>query len=181
MTLSGAKNRAPDTQVVIREFTPGDEVHFRRLNEEWIIRHFSSLEPMDQRLLADPRRTILAGGGRIFLAVRQGETVGCCALLAIGYGEFELVKMAVTESAQGEGIGRRLLDRAISEARDSGARRLCLETNRKLQPAIRLYESVGFRHVPAEQFAPSPYTRRDVCMEMSLDQPGSAPRRRDAE
>ena len=84
-------------------------------------------------------------------------------------GEFEVAKMAVTESFQGAGIGRRLLEKVVAEARASGAHRLYLETNRKLAPAIRLYESLGFRHIPPERVVPSPYARANVYMELYFD------------
>jgi GNAT superfamily N-acetyltransferase len=154
-------------EITIREFQPGDEGDFRRLNEEWIVRYFA-LEPKDEDALADPRGHILDGGGKIFLAVRHGEAVGCCALLAMGSGEFEVAKMAVTESFQGAGIGRRLLEAVIAAARAVGASRLYLETNRKQVPAVRLYESLGFRHLPPERLVPSPYARSDVSMELHL-------------
>lgn len=157
----------PATELTIREFRPGDEDAFRRLNEEWIIRYFV-LEPKDVASLADPQRTILDRGGRIFLAVRDGQTVGCCALLAMAPGEFEVAKMAVTESCQGAGIGRLLLAKTIEAARAWGARRLYLETNRELAPAIRLYESLGFRDVPPERVVPSPYARANVYMELNF-------------
>src|SRR5438046_8408839 len=92
--------------LIIREFMPGDEFAFRQLNEEWIVRYYG-LEPKDEYTLADPRKTILDRGGRIFLAIRDGRAIGCCALIAMGPGEFELAKMAVTESFQGAGVGRR--------------------------------------------------------------------------
>ena len=155
------------TTVTIREFLPGDEHAFRHLNEEWIIRYFA-LEPKDVAALSDPKATILDRGGRILLAIRGGETVGCCALVAAGPGEFEVAKMAVTENAQGFGIGRRVLEATIAAARTTGATRLFLETNSKLSPAIRLYESVGFRHIPPERQKHSPYERSNVQMEMSL-------------
>jgi len=157
----------PETEPIIREFRPGDEEAFRTLNEEWIVRYFV-LEPKDEASLNDPHGTILQRGGRIFLAVRDGQAVGCCALLAMSPGEYEVAKMAVTESCQGFGIGRRLLKATIAAARAAGARRLFLETNSKLTPAIRLYESVGFRHLPAERRVPSPYARSNVSMEMYL-------------
>ena len=158
----------PGTELTIREFRAGDEAAFRKLNEEWITQHFA-LEHKDEISLADPQRTILDRGGRIFFAVRDGQPVGCCALLAMTPGEFEVAKMAVTASLQGAGIGRNLLQSVITEAQASGARRLYLETNRKLAPAIRLYESVGFRHLPPERIIPSPYARADVYMELSLE------------
>jgi putative acetyltransferase len=159
----------PATEIIVREFAPGDETAFRELNEQWIRRYFA-LEPKDESVLADPRTTILDRGGRILIAVLQGQTVGCCALLAMEPGEFEVAKMAVMETFQGAGIGRRLLQTVIASARASGATRLYLETNRKLEPAIRLYESVGFRHLPPERIVPSPYARANVYMEMHLQQ-----------
>src|SRR5260370_17564412 len=132
----------PGTGLTIREFRSGDEVACRKLNEEWIIRHFT-LEHKDEISLADPQGTILDRGGRIFLAVRDGQPVGCCALLAMVPGEFEVAKMAVTESSQRAGIGRQLLERELADARASGAGRLYLETNPELGTAHQLKRMLG--------------------------------------
>jgi len=156
-----------EPEIIIREFRPGDESAFRSLNEEWITRYFV-LEPKDEASLANPRETILDCGGRIFLAVQGDRPIGCCALLAMTPGEFEVAKMAVTESSQRNGVGRRLLETTIAEARSAGAQRLYLETNRKLSAAIHLYESLGFRHLPPERIVPSEYTRANVYMELYL-------------
>ena len=158
------------TGVNIRSFRPEDAAAFRKLNEEWIQRYFA-MEPKDEASLADPHRNILARGGRIFLAVREGRPVGCCCLLALAPGEYEVAKMAVTEAEQRGGIGRQLLEHTIAHARASGAHRLYLETNSKLVPAIRLYESLGFRHLPPERVVPSPYARSNVSMELYLTAP----------
>src|ERR1700679_2217320 len=90
----------PQTELTIREFRPGDESAFLKLNEEWITRYFA-IEPSEATLLADPQRTILDRGGRIFFAVHDNQTIGCCALLVIAPGEFEVAKMTVTESFRG--------------------------------------------------------------------------------
>jgi ribosomal protein S18 acetylase RimI-like enzyme len=157
-----------DSGITVRGFMPGDEVHFRRLNEEWLLRYFA-IEPKDAHVLANPRESILDCGGRIFFAISGGgEPVGCCALLALGAGEYEVAKMAVTASCQRMGAGRRLLETAIKDARALSASRLYLETNRTLGPAIRLYESLGFRHLPPERIVPSAYARADVYMELFL-------------
>lgn len=159
--------KATEQDVTIREFIAGDETAFRKLNEEWISRYFA-VESKDEEALADPRGTILDRGGRIFFAVREGNLVGCCALLAVTPGEYEVAKMAITESHRGAGLGRSLLKSVIAEARASGATRLYLETNHQLTPAIRLYESLGFRHLPPERIIPSAYARADVYMELLL-------------
>lgn len=158
----------PDSAIFIREFKPEDAIAFRALNEEWIGRYFT-LEPKDRSYLGDPQGTILDHGGKIFVAVKDDEPIGCCALLALAPGEYEVSKMAVTESFQSHGIGRRLLERIVAEARAAGAHRLSLETNKKLEAAIRLYESFGFRHLPLDRIVPSPLTRADVYMELYLD------------
>ncbi len=150
--------------IVVREFEDGDEAAFRQLNEEGITRFFK-IEAKDEESFADPRGKILKKGGRIFFAVRDGQALGCCALVAMGPGEFEVSKMAVTESAQGLGIGRLLMESVVEAGRAAGAKRLYLETHHSLTTAIRLYERVGFEHVPAERVTPSPYERADVFME----------------
>jgi putative acetyltransferase len=151
--------------VIVREFEAGDEVAFRELNQEWIERYFR-MEAPDIEVLTNPVSAILEPGGRIFLAVRDGQTIGCCALIRMAEGEYEVAKMAVAPAAQGGGIGRTLLAAVIEAARQSGAQRLFLETNHVLRPAIRLYESLGFQHIAPEH--PSPYARSDVTMELRL-------------
>jgi putative acetyltransferase len=88
--------------------------------------------------------------------------------IVLSKGEFEVAKMTVRESSRRTGIGRQLLETVIAEARASRAHRLYLETNRKLGGPIRLYESLGFRHLPPERVVVSPYARADVYMEFYL-------------
>ena len=149
----------------IREFRAGDEAAFRDLNTEWISKYFV-LEAKDLASFEDPGATILAKGGRIFLAERDGVPVGCTALLMRGEGEFEIGKMAVTPAARGKGLGRRLMEHAVDAAKDLGAARLYIETHDSLLPAIGLYKSVGFQEVPVERRVPSPYARANVFLEL---------------
>jgi ribosomal protein S18 acetylase RimI-like enzyme len=162
----------PDPELTIRDFVPDDQPAFRRLNEEWIVRHFA-MESKDEEVLSDPQSTILNRGGRILMAMTNGEPVGCCALLAMQAGEYEVAKMAVSPSSRRTGVGRKLLTAAVETARASGASRLYLETNQKLTAAIRLYESIGFCHLPPERVIPSPYLRANVYMELDLGKEGA--------
>jgi putative acetyltransferase len=159
------KQSPPVAEISIRQFQPGDAAAFRRLNEEWITRFFR-IEPKEEPILADPQKTILDPGGKIFFATAGERCVGCCALIRTSEKEFEVAKMAVEPSYQGAGIGRRLLHAAIEEGRSRGAQRLYLETNHVLTPAIRLYESVGFKHIDRNRITPSAYARADVYMEL---------------
>jgi GNAT superfamily N-acetyltransferase len=154
------------TGVVCRTFRPGDEAAFFRLNEDWISKFFA-LEPADLEIIRDPGRHILAGGGQICMAEVGGEAIGCCALIAIAPGEFELAKMTVSENSRGGGVGRRLLQFVIGVARQMGAHRLYLESNPKAAAAIHLYEQLGFRHLPGPLHE-SKYVRANVFMELLL-------------
>ena len=156
-----------ERDIVIRPFGPGDAQAFHDLNLEWLTSFFR-VEAKDEATLSDPEGTILALGGQILLAEVDGVTVGCVALLAMGEGAYEVAKMAVSPAAQGRGVGRRLLETAIGWAQEQGARRLYLESNARLTPALHLYEAVGFRHLPPDARPVSPYARADVFMEMLL-------------
>lgn len=156
------------TQLTFRAFRPGDEAAFLRLNEDWITKYFGDLEPADRAIISEPKKYILEGGGAIFIAERDDEAIGCCALIPTAPGEFELAKMTVAEKARGSGVGRRLLQFAIDQARGLGAHRLYLESNTKVAAAIHLYEQAGFRHLPGPD-KPSKYQRANVFMELMLD------------
>jgi ribosomal protein S18 acetylase RimI-like enzyme len=138
---------------------------FRRLNLEWLEGH-GLLEPADLKYLDDPRGAILARGGQILMAVAGEAAVGTCAVLPLG-SVAELVKLAVTPAAQGRGVGRRLAVAAIDYARAAGASTVVLVSNSRLTSAVRLYESLGFRHAPLP--ADTGYATADVYMELDLN------------
>jgi GNAT superfamily N-acetyltransferase len=156
------KNLMPASEIQLRPFQPGDAEAFRLLNERWIRKHFG-LEEADNKILGDPEGYVLAQGGHIFFAVTNEEYIGCCALVPISPGVFEVAKMAVAEPWQGRGIGRRILAYTIEQGRALGAQSLYLESSSKLANAVHLYESLGFRHLPPN---PSPYVRANVFMEL---------------
>ena len=147
--------------------TAEDATAFRTLNEEWIRRHFT-LEAEDRRQLDDPFGVVIEPGGDILVAELDGAVIGCVALRPAGDGVYELSKMAVAPASRGQGVGRRIIEAAVERARALGATSLFLGSSTTLAPAVRLYESVGFSHVPAETLH-MPYARADVFMQMHLD------------
>ena len=156
----------PVSEVAVRLFRAGDEDDFRRLNVSWIGKYFG-IEPNDLETFDDPQHKIIDKGGQIFIAELDGEAVGCVGLRTMQTpGHYELVKMATDERYQRRGIGRALMQAAIEWARQHRVRRLYLETNHTLTPAIRLYEASGFKHMPPQL---TPYRRADVFMEMWLE------------
>lgn len=138
---------------------------FRQLNLDWIERLFT-VEAADRKLLDDPEGSIIAPGGQIFLALDADRAVGTVAMIRKEPVRYELAKMAVADSHQRHGIGELLGAAAIAWARTVDAELVCLETNRKLGGAIRLYQRLGFRQ-KADPHA-SEFARCDVYMELPI-------------
>ncbi|WP_404414927.1 GNAT family N-acetyltransferase [Brevundimonas vesicularis] len=148
----------------IVDFRPDHAAAWAQLNTAWLVEGGFAIEGKDQVAINDPQGEFLDKGGRIFIAEKDGEAVGCCAMVPTDDG-VEVCKMTVTPAARGLGLARRLLDACEAAARETGAARLYLETNSALQPAIALYEGAGFLHLPPR---PTPYARADVFMEKRL-------------
>ncbi|WP_339824828.1 bifunctional helix-turn-helix transcriptional regulator/GNAT family N-acetyltransferase [uncultured Arenimonas sp.] len=148
--------------VRIEPFSPELREHFYRLNAEWLARYFQ-IEPIDHAVMSEPEKHILEPGGSILFAMVGEDVVGTCALMVDAPGVYELTKMAVTPGHQGLGIGRKLMEAAIAEFQRLGGKELFLESQTRLQPALRLYESVGFERQPAIKPG-SHYQRADVYM-----------------
>jgi putative acetyltransferase len=89
-----------------------------RYNEEWITRYFR-LEDEDVKTLENPAPYILESGGYIGMAFAGEEAVGCCALLRLEDGVFEVAKMTVAPSWQGRGLGRKVLEHVIRKPKNS--------------------------------------------------------------
>jgi putative acetyltransferase len=151
--------------ILIDTYRPEDHQGFAALNCAWLTQ-YGLLEAPDERQLMDPLGQIVAPGGRIFVARRNSEVVGTCAVLPHEEGVLELLKLAVAPAAQGLGLGRRLVEACVEYARERGARRLVLLSNSKLGAALRLYEGLGFRRAPMP--ADTLYVTADVYMELDL-------------
>ena len=157
---------AAQSGLQIVDFAPGYAEAFKQLNIEWISRYFV-LEAKDQQALYHPRAQIIDRGGVILMALINDEPVGTVALIPYDNNTLELAKMAVRPAQQGRGIGLALGEAALSRARQMEAKRLYLESNDKLAPALALYQKLGFRHLPQAR-EESPYARCNVFMELML-------------
>jgi len=87
--------------------------------------------------------------GRLYLAADGGEIAGCIALRKIGDGVCEMKRLFVREKFRGRQIGRLLIERLIADAREIGYSQMRLDTfPPKMEKAVQLYESYGFREIP---------------------------------
>ena len=128
------------------------------------------IEPYVQRriLLGKELVTLFEAVQEFVVAELDGRVVGCVALRPAADGVYELSKMAVDPALRGRGVGRRVITAAVERARSLGATSLFLGSSTRLAPAVHLYESVGFTHVPREEID-MPYERANVFMVLRLD------------
>jgi len=143
-----------------------DEHHasFRQLNLEWLD-HYHLTESHDLMILDDPEGTVIGNGGFIWMAEADGKIVGCAGLMKEREGEYELIKMAVTNAYRGKGISKLLIEQCLAKANEIGAKKVSLFSNHQLQTALNLYEKYGFYHV---ELVNSPMETADIRMELIL-------------
>ena len=103
--------------------------------------------------------------GCLLLATDTNGSAGCVALRPAGGTVCEMKRLYVRPAYQGQGLGRTLVQRAVSEARSIGYAIIRLDTLPHMHGAIRLYESLGFVRRSAYYDTPLPET---VFMELRL-------------
>lgn len=156
---------APGIGETIVSYRPELRADFERLNRIWLD-GFGLMEDEDLKMLSDPEAQVLATGGDVFFALEGTRALGTCAAIRLPGGDWELAKLAVAPEARGRGLGRALSERAVRYAREAGGKRVVLTSNHLLKEAIRLYESMGFRHEPMP--ADVRYETADVYMVLDL-------------
>lgn len=95
-------------------------------------------------------------------AWKDENLLGFAALKQLAPDHGEVKSMRAAPAARRQGVGRRLLDHIITEARSRGYQRLSLETGTAPlhAPAISLYRSAGFTSCEAfGEYAPSPHNQ----------------------
>ena len=103
-------------------------------------------------------------GVLLLIADAAGEVVGTAAVRLLGPGLGELKRMWLRPACQGRGLGRRLMDACLEEARQLGCRALRLDSQARLAAAVHLYRAYGFGEIPRY----NDNRRADLWMERAL-------------
>ena len=133
----------------------------KTLNYEWLEKYFR-IEEGDVASLSDPQKHIIDKGGHIYYAKVNGEIVGTASLLKKSETVYELGKLAVSDKAQGHGIGTILIEHCLNIAKQKQIKTLILYSNTILQSAIHLFRKYGFEEVDLESGV---YERANIKME----------------
>jgi putative acetyltransferase len=91
---------------------------------------------------------VVAGDGAFVVAWLDDMAVGCGAVRRLDEATAEIKRMYVDPSVRGQGIGRTLVEALEREAQLVGVTRIVLETGTRLEPAIKLYEAMGYSRIP---------------------------------
>lgn len=94
--------------------------------------------------------------GRLFLACRDGQPIGCVALRRFDAESGELKRLYVRPDHRGHGVARTLAAAAIEAACAIGFRRMVLDTLDRMTAARALYAAMGFHEIPAYYSNPIP-------------------------
>jgi putative acetyltransferase len=93
------------------------------------------------------------GGTFFVLEDKNGSIIGAYGLYPIDKKTCELRKMYLHKAHRGKGLGKFLLEDALSKARQLGFRMMILETASVLKEAIALYKSYGFVEYKADHLS----------------------------
>ena len=86
-----------------------------------------------------------------WIAEDNGIIIGGCGVYptpGLPDGCAELVKLYLSGSVRGRGIGWQLMEKSFISAREFGYKQLYIESLPELSRAISLYERAGFRSIP---------------------------------
>ena len=150
--------------ITIIDYKNEHQPWFEKFNRDWIEADFE-MEPLDEYVLSNPEEAILQKGGAILMAMYDGQPAGTVGLRKITDTVFEFTKMAVDKNFRRKGIAEAISLASLEKAKQLGATDVILYTNTKSAAAIRLYEKLGFTHLPLE---PGVYKRADVKMMINV-------------
>lgn len=94
--------------------------------------------------------------GALLLAMDGDEAAGCVGLRPFERDVCEMKRLYVRSTFRGTGLGRKLVDAVLTEARAKGYAAMRLDTVPGMDAAIALYRALGFREIEPYRANPIP-------------------------
>ena len=150
---------------LVREYT--DWCRIRYGEDKWFVDAAFNHQSLDAELAV---LAISYGPpkGKTLLAKSDGEVCGGVAYRKLSDSICEMKRLFVLDRFKGKGIGRRLCEAIIGEARTDGFQIMRLDTGNLLTEAIKMYEAFGFRPCEAYNEYPEELLPYIVFMEKRL-------------
>jgi ribosomal protein S18 acetylase RimI-like enzyme len=153
-------------EIVLRACAPGDEEALALVGAATFLETFAGLlEGPDilahcrvQHGASQYAKWLADVDYRLCLAELKGAPVGFAVLsppdlpVAVTQNDIELKRIYLLHRFQGGGLGRRLLEWSVAEARAQGRRRLLLGVKADNTAALAFYDRVGFARIGERKF-----------------------------
>lgn len=105
--------------------------------------------------------------GRLYIVKYDNKFSGCIALRKLENGICEMKRLYLREELRGKGIGRKLVEKIINDAKEIGYEKMRLDTIKEKMPnAVDMYERYGF--VKIERYYDNP-NQHTLFMELKLN------------
>ena len=136
-----------EDSILIRPFRPTDQTQTRKLILAGLKEHWGVLDPAFNHDLKDITHNYAEAVFLVAEDTKAQRIVGSGALVphATEIGVAEIVRMSVDKALRRSGLGTRLLQALIDQARDLGLQRVILETTETWQEVIAFYQRFGFQ------------------------------------
>ena len=139
------------TRTVRFEVVDPDEPEAARLRtamEREADRLYSDREGSIHMVSAEPDEMRGPGGG-FLVAYAGSDAIGCGGFKRLDGETCEIKRMFLEPGWRGRGLSRGLLEAIEAAARDAGYRIARLDTGDRQPSAKRLYDTAGYRRIPA--------------------------------
>ena len=158
--------------VIFRKIEKADNPALANMIRQVFLEHDA---PQKGTVFSDPTTDDLFGLFRksrsvLWVAERDGVPEGCCGIYPTDGLEnncAELVKYYLAENGRGMGTGRQLMEMCIDSAREMRYKKLYLESMPHFSKAVRIYEKLGFDHLPGP-LGNSGHTGCNIWMTLEL-------------
>lgn len=138
---------------------------FIQFNTDWIVDNFGCLEKEDYETFAKIDEEI-ENGAMIYFAVENDIPLATCMAKPMRGETWEICKLGSNKHREHKGCGSAVFEAAVQWAIDHGAKRLFILSNRKLKPAVHIYEKYGFREIKLDDYE---YVRGDIAFERLIN------------
>jgi DNA-binding MarR family transcriptional regulator/N-acetylglutamate synthase-like GNAT family acetyltransferase len=151
--LNDKKPERPASPIIIRPPVPGDMGWVVKRHAELYAQEYGwdeKFEGLVAGIVSDFVKNFDPSRERCWIAEQDGENVGCIFLVKLDDRTAKLRMLLVDPQTRGMGLGGKLVDECVQQARRFGYKNMVLWTNSILHSAIHLYTKAGFHKVSEE-------------------------------
>jgi ribosomal protein S18 acetylase RimI-like enzyme len=131
-------------ELCIRSFEVGDQEQARWLILEGLGEHFGYIDETLNPDLDDILHNYIIPGHVFVVACMGREIVGTGALISLGEGLSEMVRISTRKDYRRRGIGQAIITYLVNVSRQRDDRRIIVKTNASWHDAINLYKRLDF-------------------------------------